>query len=372
MGLRAKGNEQNRTEASLRNTPLISVVIPTCNEPDIRHCLEAALSQTYPRKEIIVVDDSTDDTPNVVFEYADRGVRMVRRERNENGCCGARNRGVLEASGDIVVILNGDVTPEPDFLDRILGHYGHGADYVLTYPVVSNQATAFGRYWDTEYRVLDGNMAKEWTEAFSARREVWLAVGGIPGDFPLPFCRDWRIGVLLNTHGYEKVIDETLVVPHIAPARLGEFWRIRRARGRFAALDNYYFQEMSAVRLLVWNVGKAAWRLLRVFALVPLLLEGRRLASFSTHGNADIVPLALLRAIDWFSQSIGEMDSWMAICRLPVEQRTRNVDGVSNPEMKKCYRLALRAGGGTHQSDLVNLAIRHEGNVREKARKQEE
>jgi glycosyltransferase involved in cell wall biosynthesis len=297
-------------------TRLISIIIPTRNEPDIRSCLVAALSQTYLKKEIIVVDDSTDDTPSVVLEYADRGVRLIHRERNDNGCCGARNRGVLEASGDIVVILNGDVTPEPDFLDRLLEHYQRGADYVLTRPVVSNQETVFGRYWDIEYRVWDGNYAKEWTEGFSARREAWLTVGGIPGDFPLPFCRDFRIGFALRQRGYKKIIDETLIVPHIAPSTLSVFCRLRRARGRFVALDNYYLKGMRLRRVLIRPIAKTVWYSVRVLLIIPILLEGRRLARFSARGSRDILPLAGLTILDWFSRIIGELEGWLALVRL--------------------------------------------------------
>ncbi len=277
--------KQNGSTSS--STPLISIIIPTRNEPDIRYCLDAALSQTYPRREIIVVDDFTDDTPKIVLEYADRGVRLIHREKNENGCCGARNRGVMEASGEIIVILNGDVTPEPNFLNRIMEHYRHGADYVLTNPVVSNMESVFGRFWDIQYRVLDGNPAKEWTEGFSARRDAWLAVGGIPGNFPLPFCRDFRIGFALREHGYKKVIDDfLLVIPHIAPSDIRVFCITRRARGRFVALDNYFIKGMGIGIVLFRPIAKAIWYSLQVMLIIPILLEGRRLTRFFGTGKS--------------------------------------------------------------------------------------
>ena len=58
-----------------------SFVIPTRNEAeDIRRTLERCLAVDYPHKEILVVDDSTDETPRIVSEYADRGVRLIHRE----------------------------------------------------------------------------------------------------------------------------------------------------------------------------------------------------------------------------------------------------------------------------------------------------
>jgi glycosyltransferase involved in cell wall biosynthesis len=296
--------------------PLISIVIPTRNEPDICYCLEAALSLTYPNKEIIVVDDSTDDTPKRVMEYADQGVRLIHRERNKNGCCGARNLGVLNASGEIVVILNGDVCPKPDFLDRLIEHYRNGADYVVTHPVVSNQETAIGRYWDIEARLWDGKSTKEWSEAFSARREAWLAVGGIPGDFPLPFCRDFRIGFALHAHGFKKIIDENLVVPHIAPYDLSVFCQLRRARGRFVALDNFWVKKMGLSLILFRIVAKVTWYSASVFMIIPLLFDAIRLANFSARRHHDILPLAGLVFMDWFNRIIGEFQGWLALVRL--------------------------------------------------------
>jgi glycosyltransferase involved in cell wall biosynthesis len=304
--------KQKKMEA-LSNTPLISIIIPTRNEPDIRYCLEAALSQTYLQKEIIVVDDSTDDTPQIVMEYAERGARLIHRERNEDGCCGARNRGALEASGEIIVILNGDVTPKPDFLEQIVQHLYNGADYVLPKAVVSNQETVYARYADIEYRRWDGNNEKEWSEGFAARREAWLAVGGIPGHFPLRFCRDFRIGFALREYGFKKVIDETIILPHIAPSTMDVFCNIRRARGRFVALDNYWFKKMGLSHVLLRIIAKAIWCTLRVVLIIPILFEGRRLARFSARKKNDILPLAGLIFLDWYNRIIGEFQGWSAL-----------------------------------------------------------
>ena len=82
--------------------PSFSLIIPTRNEAeDIRHTLERCLALDYDRKEIIVVDDSSDETPRIVSEYAARGVRLIHREENVDGCCGARNAGMRAAPGSV-------------------------------------------------------------------------------------------------------------------------------------------------------------------------------------------------------------------------------------------------------------------------------
>jgi glycosyltransferase involved in cell wall biosynthesis len=87
-------------------TGLVSIVIPTFNRGYIvGRALSSVLSQTYPHREAIVVDDgSADDTAAVVGQFTDRGVRYLRHERNL-GVAVARNSGVRMARGEFVGFL---------------------------------------------------------------------------------------------------------------------------------------------------------------------------------------------------------------------------------------------------------------------------
>lgn len=223
--------------------PKFSIVIPTRNEAaDIGSTLEACLAMDYEPKEIIVVDDSTDHTPEIVCQYAGRGVRLIHREVNENGCCGARNRGMQSATGDYIVIINADDLPEKDYLNRLSVHYQNGADYVIVRSVVANQDNRWGRFvqaYGYAYPAPD----PEWSEGFSCRREAAASVGYIPGDFPVPFCRDYLIGVALNKAGYTKHVDYTISMAHTVPATLRDFWRNRVWRGSFSAPFQYYLKD---------------------------------------------------------------------------------------------------------------------------------
>jgi glycosyl transferase family 2 len=114
------------TAAALRESPFppwlaypkISVVICVYNgEQDIEECLEGVSRVDYPDVEVIVVDDgSTDRT----LELAERqalahGLRVVRQFPNR-GLSAARNRGLDEASGEIVAYLDSDAFPDADWL----------------------------------------------------------------------------------------------------------------------------------------------------------------------------------------------------------------------------------------------------------------
>lgn len=93
----------------------ISVVIPAYNaSASIANAIASCLQQTMQPHEIIVVDDaSTDNTCNVVAQYKE--VKLFRQSTNQ-GPSAARNRGINEATGDIIAFLDSDDTWLPEKL----------------------------------------------------------------------------------------------------------------------------------------------------------------------------------------------------------------------------------------------------------------
>jgi GT2 family glycosyltransferase len=79
------------------------------------------LGQSHPAKEIVVVVDYNDDLKARLRAEA-QGVRIV-ANRYQKGLSGARNTGVAEATGDIVVFLDDDAWADIEWLERILAAY---------------------------------------------------------------------------------------------------------------------------------------------------------------------------------------------------------------------------------------------------------
>lgn len=88
-------------------TPLVTIVTPSFNQGRfIRATIESVLSQDYPHIEYIVMDGgSTDNTANVVREYAGRLIWVSEKDR---GQAHAINKGFRMAKGEIVAWLNSD------------------------------------------------------------------------------------------------------------------------------------------------------------------------------------------------------------------------------------------------------------------------
>jgi glycosyltransferase involved in cell wall biosynthesis len=97
------------------NSPLVTVVIPCYKQAHfLGEAIESVLSQSYPRFEIIVVDDgSTDDTSEVASRYGQ--VRLIRQ--GNRGLAEARNRGMAEAKGEHIVFLDADDRLLPEALE---------------------------------------------------------------------------------------------------------------------------------------------------------------------------------------------------------------------------------------------------------------
>ncbi|MCM1110296.1 MAG: glycosyltransferase family 2 protein [Clostridium sp.] len=99
---------------------LISVITPVFNRADcILKCLESVTSQKCDAgiEHIVVDDGSTDNTFNLIEEYAANhpGTRVFRLDRN-SGTNAARNRAVREARGMFILLLDSDDTLAPDSL----------------------------------------------------------------------------------------------------------------------------------------------------------------------------------------------------------------------------------------------------------------
>lgn len=105
--------------------PKISVLIPAHNESaSIRRTIASALDNTYPNKEIIVIDDhSSDDTYQQALQFHEQGlIKLIRRTAGKGSKSGAINFGAIYASGDILMVMDGDTLIERNALSEVAKH----------------------------------------------------------------------------------------------------------------------------------------------------------------------------------------------------------------------------------------------------------
>lgn len=135
--------------------PLVSILIPSHNaERWLAETLESALAQTWPEKEIILIDDgSTDGSLELAHGYESRGVRVLRQ--SNRGAASARNAGLAAARGDYLQFLDADDLLSPDKIERQMAELAGRPGMVAS--------CAWGRFTDdpAQAEFVDGTVDRD-------------------------------------------------------------------------------------------------------------------------------------------------------------------------------------------------------------------
>ncbi len=110
----AEGDPDTKAKILVQNnisyTPKVSVIIPVYNVEDyLRECLDSVVNQTLKEIEIICVDDgSTDNSLEILKEYAAKDSRITIVSRENKGVGYSRNEGIRIARGEFVAFMDPD------------------------------------------------------------------------------------------------------------------------------------------------------------------------------------------------------------------------------------------------------------------------
>lgn len=178
------------TEAPLR----VSIVVPAFNEEStIEDCVLAALGQTVPAHEIIVVDNrSTDRTATIVAELQaahPTAPLLYLPQFDEQGLVPTRNRGLDAATGDVLGRIDADSVLEPNWVAEVQKAFADPTVAAATGPVVyyDMPLRRFGLKADDTVRRAMLRLAKEYHFVFGSnmalRASAWQAIRG-------EVCRD--------------------------------------------------------------------------------------------------------------------------------------------------------------------------------------
>jgi GT2 family glycosyltransferase len=101
--------------------PVASVIVVNWNgEAYVAECVDSLLAQTYPRTEIIVVDNgSTDGSVGLLRKRYGAKIRVI-VNRDNRGFTGGNNDGMAEAAGDYVALINNDATADPGWVAALV------------------------------------------------------------------------------------------------------------------------------------------------------------------------------------------------------------------------------------------------------------
>ena len=115
----------------------VSVIVPVYNsEKYLAECISSVIEQTYKNWELLLIDDcSTDKSLDIIKSYADKDmrIRLITNETN-SGPAFSRNRGIENATGDLICFLDSDDYYLPDFLTGMVSAYkNNDVDFVISF-----------------------------------------------------------------------------------------------------------------------------------------------------------------------------------------------------------------------------------------------
>ena len=98
---------------------MVTIIIPVYNVSKyLRSCLDSVINQTYKDLEIICINDgSTDDSLEILKEYADKDNRMIIIDKENAGVSAARNDGINKSKGEYLFCIDSDDYIDNDFIE---------------------------------------------------------------------------------------------------------------------------------------------------------------------------------------------------------------------------------------------------------------
>jgi glycosyltransferase involved in cell wall biosynthesis len=196
---------------------LVSVVMRVYNgERYLREAIESILSQTLLNFELLVIDDgSTDGTPAILLEYA-REPRLRVINQPNSGANAAARRGVQEARGVYVAIMDADDRSQPDRLGKQVAFLDENPDHVLVGSAMrivneNGQVIAYRRYPLDDEALRSATMIHNpfGHSTICFRRAEALACGGYTTEFD--GAEDFDFNVRLRALGKAANLGEALV-----------------------------------------------------------------------------------------------------------------------------------------------------------------
>jgi cellulose synthase/poly-beta-1,6-N-acetylglucosamine synthase-like glycosyltransferase len=120
-------NKEEHVRVPLKNKPFVTILVPCYNEEKVlKASLESLIKQTYPKFEILVIDDgSSDDTfliaKNMEFNHGD--TRLKAYTKPNGGKANALNFGIEKARGELFLSVDADSKLSPDSIDLMVEYF---------------------------------------------------------------------------------------------------------------------------------------------------------------------------------------------------------------------------------------------------------
>ena len=190
----------------------LSIIIPCYNDAQfIQQAVDSALGQTYTNKEIIVVDDGSDqETKRNLKDISPTIDKLITQENS--GQANARNRGIAEAKGEFILVLDSDDFFEPTFCEKAIQkiHQNEDLKIVSCYTWLLFVDGSKKIYKPTGGAIDQFLFSNSAIGCSLFKKSDWETVGGYDEQMRAGF-EDWEFFIrLLKTGGAAYILKEPL------------------------------------------------------------------------------------------------------------------------------------------------------------------
>jgi len=284
-------NNSNPTNKKSENEPCVSIHLPMYNEKNVvNRIMKACTSLDYKNYEVIVVDDSTDETTKILNERWSNHprVKMTHREKRHGFKGGALNEALrhMNPKADYVLVFDADFIPPPDIVNSFLWYFensnyinknnrrNHGEGIVFEriedwYRKLETAAVQgyqwhmlnAGENWLTKgVRVeYSGNYMVERTcqEVLGAMKMIAGSVFMIKANilrkyrWSTSLTEDWELTLRLYMDGYRVVYTPLIQAPAECPSTIRRLikQRLRWAEGHTFNVKKYFGKVLMSPRV---------------------------------------------------------------------------------------------------------------------------
>ncbi len=209
---------------AIKNVPLVSIVIPTFNRALLlKRAVSSILKQTYQNFEVIVVDDcSSDSTELVLNNFQDKRIKYIRHEKNM-GAVVARNTGIRVAKGDFIAFQDSDDEWLPDKLEKqvkafVSASANVGVVYTSYRLIGDSEVTVYPHLGEakTEGNIHEALLKTNFVGTPTAMvRKACFEKFGLFDN--LPRLQEWALWLKISTEYDFKHVNEILVNAYVQP-----------------------------------------------------------------------------------------------------------------------------------------------------------
>lgn len=208
-------------DESAEQSPSFSVIVAVYNGAGfLEKCLPAINATADAETEIILVDDgSTDNSAEIGKRFGAKVLILPRRA----GAAVARNAGVGEAQGEIVLFVDADVVIQPETIIHLRRIFAENQDVTAvfgSYDDAPAELDFFSQYRNLMHHFFHQTSSREaetfWSGFGAIKRRTFLEAGGFDGEkFEIPSVEDIELGYRLRSKGCRILLVPELQVKHL-------------------------------------------------------------------------------------------------------------------------------------------------------------